>query len=84
MSKYEITLEREVLREKSAGILADFNRYIKQKNISEDKNNPVVLLKESIGEIYRKIFNSEYSDLMVLEKTNGKLDLAIEILNKLN
>ncbi|MBS9776153.1 MAG: hypothetical protein KGV57_03575 [Fusobacterium sp.] len=84
MSKYQITLEREVLREKTAGILADFNRYIKEKNISKDKNNPIILLKESIGEIYRNIFNPEYSDLMILEKTNGKLDLAIEILNKLN
>ena len=33
MSLYEINLQREILREKSAEILADFNKYMRENNI---------------------------------------------------
>ena len=33
MSLYEINLQREILREKSAEILADFNKYMRERII---------------------------------------------------
>ena len=83
MNTYEITLTREVLREKSAGILADFRRYI-EKNDIKDKKNIIFLLKEKVAEIYRNIFKVEYSNMKALNEANGKLDLAKEILEQLS
>ena len=83
MNTYEITLTREVLREKSAEILADFRRYI-EKNDIKDKKNIIFLLKEKVAEIYRNIFKVEYSNMKNLNEANGKLDLAKEILKQLS
>lgn len=45
MSLYEINLQREILREKSAEILADFHRYMEEKNIEQfDLNTPIGIL----------------------------------------
>ena len=42
MNLYEINLQREILREKSAEILADFHRYMEEKNIEQfDLNTPI-------------------------------------------
>ena len=38
MSLYEINLQREILREKSAEILADFNKYMRDNNINYSNN----------------------------------------------
>lgn len=82
MSLYEINLQREILREKSAGILADFHRYMEDKNIEEfDIKTPIGQLHEIVGNIYRNIFKSEiYKNSNELAEANGKLDLAQEIL----
>lgn len=85
MSKYEINFEREILREKSAGILADFDRYLEDSNIDyDDTKNPIILLERAITEIYRNIFKPEYDNMISLKEANAKLDLATEILNKLS
>lgn len=85
MSKYEINFEREILREKSAGILADFDRYLEDNNIDyDDTKNPIILLERAITEIYRNIFKPEYDNMVSLKEANAKLDLATEILNKLS
>ncbi|WP_291259733.1 hypothetical protein [Fusobacterium sp.] len=85
MSKYEINFEREILREKSAGILADFDRYLEDNNIDyDDIKNPIILLERAIVEIYRNIFKPEYDNMISLKEVNAKLDLATEILNKLS
>ncbi|MDY3060817.1 MAG: hypothetical protein SOR11_12600 [Fusobacterium sp.] len=81
MSLYEINLQREILREKSAEILADFHRYMEEKNIEQfDLNIPIGILHKVVGGIYRNIFKSEYETREKIDEANGKLDLAKEIL----
>ena len=81
MSLYEINLQREILREKSAEILADFHRYMEEKNIEQfDLNTPIGILHKVVGGIYRNIFKSEYETREKIDEANGKLDLAKEIL----
>lgn len=81
MSLYEINLQREILREKSAEILADFHRYMEEKNIEQfDLNTPIGILYKVVGGIYRNIFKSEYETREKIDEANGKLDLAKEIL----
>ncbi len=83
MSLYEINLQREILREKSAEILADFNKYMRENNINYSNNevkNPIVALYYNVIEIYNNIFTPKYKDILKLEAVNGKLDLAKEIL----
>ena len=83
MNTYEITLTREVLREKSAGILADYDRYIEKNDINDEKN-PVFIIVKNIENIYREIFKPKYKNMKNLNEANGKLDLAKEILEQLN
>lgn len=81
-SLYEINLQREILREKSAEILADFHRYMEEKNIEQfDIKTPIGILHKIVGDIYRNIFKSEYDTKEKINEANGKLDLAKEILN---
>lgn len=81
MNLYEINLQREILREKSAEILADFHRYMEEKNIEQfDLNTPIGILHKVVGSIYRNIFKSEYETREKIDEANGKLDLAKEIL----
>lgn len=84
MSLYEINLQREILREKSAEILADFNRYMDKNNIdSKDNKNPIVLLYLNTIEIYNNIFSSKYDNMIKIEIANGQLDLAWNIIKNL-
>lgn len=83
MTLYEINLQREILREKSAEILADFNRYMRNNNINYSNNeakNPIVALYYNVIEIYNDIFTQKYEDIFKLEAVNGKLDLVKNIL----
>lgn len=83
-SSYEINLTREVLREKSIEILADYDRYLDKNNINKESLNPVRILEKMISEIYRNIFKPEYESMEKLNEANGKLDLALEVLKKLS
>lgn len=81
---YEITLKVEVLREKSAGILADFMRFMKKNNIQDDAKDPIVFLEQAVSDIFFNIFNPEYDNLIALKEANAKLDLAADVLEKLS
>lgn len=84
MSLYEINLKREILREKSSEILADFHRYMEEKNIEQfDLNTPIGILHKTVGDIYRNIFKIEYETIEKIYEANGKLDLAKEILKNI-
>lgn len=49
MSKYEVNFEREILREKSAGVLTDFDRCLEDNNIDyDDIKNPIISLERAI------------------------------------
>lgn len=85
MSLYEINLQREILREKGAEILADFNRYMEKNSIdSKDNKNPIVLLYLNTIEIYNNIFSSKYDNMIKIEIANGQLDLAWNIIKNSN
>ena len=81
-SLYEINLKREILREKSAEILADFHRYMEIHKIEEfDIKTPIGQLHKTVGNIYRNIFKTnKFEGDKELSEANGKLDLAREIL----
>ncbi len=80
-SLYEINLQRDILREKSIEILADFFRYMETQKIEEfDIKTPIGQLYQTVGDIYCNIFKPEYENMEKLNEANGKLDLAREIL----
>ena len=83
-SLYEINLKREILREKSAEILADYDKYLDENNIGYESLNPIRVLEKIISEIYRNIFKPEYENIEKLNEANTKLDLALEVLKKLS
>ncbi|STO35695.1 Uncharacterised protein [Fusobacterium necrogenes] len=81
MSLYEINLQREILREKSAEILADYRRHFKKYG----KNNKILEnLYNSVEYIHTNIFDSEYNSIEKLSTANGKLDLAWDIIKNLD
>lgn len=84
MSLYEINLQREILREKSAEILADYDKYLDKNNIGQDSLNPIRILEKTISEIYRNIFKPEYENIEKLNTANGQLDLAWNIIKNLD
>ena len=85
MSLYEINLKREILREKSAEILADFHRYMEIHKIEEfDIKTPIGQSHKIVGNIYRNIFKPEYGTTEKLNEANIKLDLAWNIIKNLN
>lgn len=79
---YEINLQREILREKSAEILADFFRYMETQKIEEfDIKTSIGQLYQTVEDIYNNIFkSSKFEGMRELAEANGKLDLAREIL----
>ncbi|VWL84939.1 hypothetical protein [Oceanivirga miroungae] len=83
MLDYKITLEKEVLREKSSGILADFYRFFLENEISETNKKILLILDDEVTKIYRNIFGSEYDSFEKLHEANGKLDLASSVLKRI-
>lgn len=74
---YEINLQREILREKSSEILADYRRFFKKNG----KDNKIIeKLYNTVEYIHTHIFDPEYNSLEKLKEANGKLDLTKEIL----
>ena len=81
---YELNLKTEALREKSSGILADFNRYMEENNIPWDSADPIAFLRKSVLYIQCNICKPEFNSMEKLNEANGKLDLAVEILEKMS
>ncbi len=80
-SLYEINLQREILREKSAEILADYIRFF---NKNGEDNKIIEKWYNTVGYIHTHIFDPEYNSLEKLKEANGTLDLALEVLKKLS
>ncbi|WP_300356911.1 hypothetical protein [Fusobacterium sp.] len=84
-SLYEINLQREILKEKSDEILADYHKYMQRHGVRE------LDIKTSIGQLYKvvediscNIFkSSKYESLKELSEANVKLGLAREILKNI-
>lgn len=70
---YEITLEKEVLREMAAGIEADYSTYIIKNGIDKnDLTNPVVMMSRDITNIKNRIIPT-YDTKEELKLAEGKL-----------
>ncbi len=70
--KYEVTLEQEVLSEVCEGILADFFRLLKDKNIStKDTSNVLVQIYKNMCKIKEDIIGNKYTSLDELKKIEG-------------
>lgn len=70
---YEITLEKEVLREMAAGIHAKFTSYILANNINSDNFSlPIVMMYNDVSVIKREIIPN-YNTISDLKIAHGKL-----------
>jgi hypothetical protein len=70
---YEITLEKEVLREMAASIEADYSSYIINNGIDKnDLSNPVVMMSSDITNIKNRIIPT-YNTKEDLKIAEGKL-----------
>ncbi len=78
---YEITLEREVLREKSAGVLADIDREI-DKMCSDEAVSELKKRRYVVRDIYRNVFESEYNDMKRINQAHEKLNETVAFLKK--
>lgn len=82
MSFYNVNLQREILREKSAEILADIHRYMEANAVEKfAENTPIGIIHAVVGNIYRNAFKSEFNEVAKIDAAHGKLDLARHILN---
>lgn len=70
---YEITLEKEVLREMAAGIYAKYANYIVANRIdSENYTQPIIMMYNDLSAIKRNIIPN-YNTLTDLKLAEGKL-----------
>ena len=70
--KYQITLEQEVLSEVCEGILADFFKLLKEKNIDlKNTSNMYVRIYRNMCKIKEQIIGSKYDTLEELKKVEG-------------
>ena len=78
---YEMTLEREVLREKIAEVLADIDRKLKN-DMRFDDNLSGLKKKEIVLSIYMNVFNPEYGSMNKIKQAYESLDFVVDFLNK--
>lgn len=84
MCDYDVVLEKEVLNEMGAGILADFSRFLDRNNISiEDKKNPVVILFWETVLIKNNIIGTTYDKLDELKMVEGQLNFVKKFILRL-
>lgn len=82
---YNITLEKEVIREMSANCLAAISRYFEKKEISDNHNisDPMAIAKKKISDIYSDIIGGkEYSTMESLWKVRGQIELIRGIIKE--
>ena len=74
MNDYELTLRKEVMTEKAAGILGDLFRYA-QENQIEDNTNPVNIMFSLLWNAKEDIISATSG--VELDRIDGKLDIAL-------
>lgn len=67
---YDVTEYKEILREVFAGLLADLDREIESRDISDDKH-PLCLFQRKINEIWSEILSEKYSTMEDMQKLRG-------------
>lgn len=81
---YNITLEKEVIREMSANCLAAIYRYFNCCGIDINSNNPIVKAREKILDIYSDVIGGEkYETMESLYIARGQIEMTRYILKEL-
>lgn len=81
---YNITLEKEVIREMSANCLAVIYRYLKSKGISEDDSDPIAIADKKISTIYSEVIGGkDYETMESLYIARGQIEMTRYILKEL-
>lgn len=78
---YFITLEKEVMSEVAASILATISRYVIDKNIHKDDKHPLNILQGMIYDIKDDLIGKEYT-MEELNLIKAKLQFAKDYANE--
>lgn len=80
---YEVALQKEILREVGANVLASFYHYFQDTHISiNDEQNPIVIFYKDLVEIHNGIYGA-HNTLDDLKKVEGQFQLANDYILKL-
>ena len=79
---YFITLEKELMMEDAASIMATISRYVIAKNIQNDKKHPLNILEDMLFDIKDSLIGSKEYTMEELELIKSKFEFAREYVNK--
>lgn len=79
---YFITLEKELMMEDAASIMATISRYVIAKNIQNDKKHPLNILEDMLFDIKDSLIGSKEYTMEELELIKSKFEFAREYFNK--
>lgn len=79
MSRYEFSLQQEVLMEKGAAVLADLLWYEREHNLEE--GNPFAVLYELVWRAKRRILSSKVETDLV--QIDAQFEFAKQFLNEI-
>ena len=72
MTNYDVVLQKEIMLEAYAGLMADYNRLLEQLNIDEDdKDNPLSRMYWQINDIHKHILGSRYETMKDMYELRG-------------
>ena len=72
---YKVTEEKEILREVFAGLLADLDREIESRKIS-DVQHPLCVFQRRINRIWAEILTEKYLTMEDMQKVRGIFEFA--------
>ncbi len=88
--RYEINVEKELLLEYSAEILANFERYFDKNNIEVDYSipiekeaNSIILLYKIVANLKDEILTEKYKKLNNVLELKGKFQLAMDFIYRI-
>ena len=83
-NRYFINLEREVLSEMGAAVIADYMNFIKENKIDIDDNkNALIVIFNNLVIAKNNLFSEEYGNYDALKMLTGEFKFAKKCLEKL-
>lgn len=74
MSDYDVILEKEIMLEAYAGLLADFERMMKKFDINEnDESNLIAKIYWQLNDIHKHILGARYETMNDMLEVRGQL-----------
>jgi hypothetical protein len=84
LERDNISMKQEIMRESLAGLIIDFERYFKKRNIKLDDNkNAVVKNYQQIKEIYYDLFMPKFDSIKAMDEVIGYYKYTKKWLEKL-